>query len=79
MTNFSSSFNPLIHTLALRHIHKYKDRHTNTQTHRISQHFWYRNLFAKWQMSSSPSGPMFDTVHTKSQLDENHWKLLSTS
>ena len=42
-------------------------RHTqiiHTETHTVSQRFWYRNLFAKFlfaklQMSSGLSGPMF--------------------
>ena len=44
--------------------------YTQTRTHTVSEHFYYRHLFAKWQMSSGPSGPMFTHKYTQLLF---HW------
>ena len=58
-TNFSSSFNTLTHSHSHSDAQRLGHTHSQIQTHTGSQHFWCKNLFAKWQMSSGPSGPMF--------------------
>ena len=70
---FSSSFTlantqTLLHSC--RHTHTQKDGHK----HMLSQLVWYRNLFAKCQISSGPLGPIFKCRISCGQYYTTEWK-----